>query len=190
MCRLTQNFVWANTKFCVHKTNFPPTRPFVIEFIVIVTPSYRLEIPTSLIEMSTYQGPTPTLPRSANTCYATTHRRRLGALSYCRLPCRSTAEATITSTSYRRCHNNCSALSSQYPHRRIIIFLSTYRHHCDVGATPADATIKFSSSMPVVSWPYRHRHDLEPECNNQILVAMSTSSWCHSRFVADVSSSS
>ena len=106
LCRLTQNFVLANTKFCVHKTNFPPTRPFVIEFIVIVTPSYRLEIPTSLIEMSTYQGPTPTLPRSANTCYATTHRRRLGALSRCRLPCRSTAEATITSTSYRRRHNN------------------------------------------------------------------------------------
>ena len=182
----------------IHPNN---TIIIVIEFIVIITPSYRLEIPTSLIEMSTYQGPTPTLPRSANILATQQHivgvwRLDLESATKPLPPAlslkqqshrRRIAIVIIIEARYRR---SIRIVSSSYCRRRIVVVVMWALLHCHLAA---DATIK--SSLSIAESALYHGRIVVvisgAECNNQILVvvAMSTS-WCHSSFVVDVSSSS
>jgi hypothetical protein len=63
-----------------------------------------------------------------------------------------------------------------------------YLHRHDVGATPLlprcwcnNQILIVDCRIGIVSWRNCHHHDLESECNDQILIAVSTSS-CHSPF--------
>jgi len=80
--------VLANTKFCVHKTNFPPTWPFIqTTNNTIINHRHRVHRHRHTILPTRYQhrrlkwAPTRTdadaAPIRQYTCYGTTHRRRL-----------------------------------------------------------------------------------------------------------------
>jgi len=144
--------VWANTKFCVHKTNFSPspTRPFiqttnniivtVIEFIVI---RHRHTIlPTRYRHRRLKWAPTRTdadaAPIRQYTCYATTHRRRLESATKPLPPAlslkqqshrRRIAVVIIIEARYRR---SIRIVSSSYCRRRIVVVVMWALLHCHI----------------------------------------------------------